>query len=82
MSNRPTLWAAALILGLGAPALLSGCHGPAGAWMSYTGGSNTFESHELMPKTVKLIDLRTNEVIFSMDIPAYLAVASIMRMFA
>jgi len=65
MSTRVAL----LALGLAASVTLVGCHRPHGAIMPYTGGSQTYYSYETMPKTVRLVDLRTNEVVFSMDIP-------------
>jgi hypothetical protein len=49
---------------------LTGCHRPHGAFMPYSGGSHTYYSTETSPKTVRLIDLRSNEVVFSLDIPA------------
>ena len=60
---------AMIALGLAASATLLGCHRPQGAFISYTGASQTYYSYELQPKTVRVVDLRTNEVIFSMDIP-------------
>ncbi len=65
MSKRITI----LALGLAASAVLVGCHRPHGAMMSYTGASHTYYSTEMQPKTVRLVDLRTDEVIFSLDIP-------------
>jgi hypothetical protein len=64
MSIRTMLLAAAL-----ATALPFGCHRPQGAMMSYTGGSYTYFSTEMAPKSVRLVDLRSEEVVFSMDIP-------------
>ena len=37
--------------------------------MAYTGASQTYFSTEMIPKTVRVVDLRTNEVVFTMDIP-------------
>ena len=48
---------------------LTGCHRPQGALLAYTGGSYTYFSYETAPKTVRVLDLRTNEVVFSMDVP-------------
>lgn len=56
--------AAGLVAGLGA------CHRPQGAMLSYTGESITYYSTEYQPKSVELLDLRTGEVLFAMDIPA------------
>lgn len=49
---------------------LAACHSPGGGWYPYSGGSNTYYSYENQPKTVILIDTRTGEEFFSMDIPA------------
>jgi hypothetical protein len=46
-----------------------GCHRPQGAILSYTGGSYTYYSTETAPKTLRLVDLRSNQTVFSMDIP-------------
>ena len=37
--------------------------------MPYTGGSHTYYSTETLPKTVRLVDVRTDEVVFSVDVP-------------
>lgn len=47
----------------------SGCHSPDGALMSYNGASQTLFSTETSPKTVRLIDVRSGEVIFESAIP-------------
>ena len=49
--------------------VLCGCHKPGGAWLPYTGASQTYYSTETSPKTVTVIDIRTNETVFSIDIP-------------
>ncbi|MHC4909000.1 MAG: hypothetical protein ACYTF9_04690 [Planctomycetota bacterium] len=59
----------ALVLTLVLVAMLGGCHHPSGAWYSYTGESQTFFSYETRQTTVKLIDLRNDQVIFEMDVP-------------
>ncbi|MHC5024002.1 MAG: hypothetical protein ACYTGG_08830 [Planctomycetota bacterium] len=48
-----------------------GCamHTPEGGSMPFTGGSHTFYSTETSPKTVSIIDLRTDEEIFKVEIP-------------
>jgi hypothetical protein len=66
MSTRATV----LACSLAASFAILGCHRPQGAMMAYTGGSHTYFSTEKQPKTVRVIDLRTEEVLFSMDIPA------------
>jgi hypothetical protein len=53
-----------------ASAMLAGCHSPRGAILTYSGGSATYQSTELMPKTVTIVDTRTEETVFTMDIPA------------
>jgi hypothetical protein len=60
---------AMLALGLASVAALPACYSPGGAIMPYTGGAYTYYSYEMKPKTVRVVDLRTNEVVFSMDIP-------------
>lgn len=47
----------------------SGCYRPGGALMPYTGAPQTYYSTETRPKTVRIVDVRTNDVVFSMDIP-------------
>jgi len=49
---------------------LSACHSPSGGIMPFSGGSATYWSTESMQKTVTLVDLRTGEELFKMDIPA------------
>ena len=46
-----------------------GCHSPGGGWLPMSGGSQTYSSTEMMQKTVTMIDQRTNEVFFSIEIP-------------
>ena len=48
---------------------IPGCHRPAGAIMPYTGGSSTYFSYETRPVTVTILDLRTNEEIFTINVP-------------
>lgn len=48
---------------------LSGCHSPRGGMMPASFGSTTYYSTETSPKTITLIDLRTGEEVFVMDIP-------------
>ena len=49
---------------------LQGCYSPSGGLMPFSGGAITYASSESMQKTVTLIDIRTGEEIFKMDIPA------------
>jgi len=51
-------------------ATLSACHGPGGAFIPYQGQSITYESTEIMPKTVQIRDLRSDEIVFTMEVPA------------
>ena len=58
------------ILSLGVVMLVSvGCHMPHGGWFRKTGGSHTYYSTEARPTTINLIDVRTGESLFAMDIP-------------
>jgi hypothetical protein len=61
--------ATATILAVAATFALSACHRPQGPVMNYTGASDTFYSYEYLPTTVTLLDTRTEEVIFHLDIP-------------
>lgn len=54
---------------LTAALFITGCHRPQGAFMSYTGGSNTYFSYETRPVTITIVDLRTGEEIFTMNVP-------------
>lgn len=60
--------AAAAIVG-GIALTLGGCHGPGGALIGYTGASQTYASTTWSPKTVRVLDLRTNETVFEVDVP-------------
>jgi hypothetical protein len=55
--------ACAIILALG------GCTTPKGGFMPYSGGPQTYYSTEMSPKSVTLIDTRTGEELFALDIP-------------
>jgi hypothetical protein len=48
---------------------LTGCHTPRGAILPYTGNSYTYYSTEQMPKTITIVDTRTNEPFFTQEIP-------------
>ena len=52
-----------------AVAALSGCYTPQGGIMPYTGGPSTYVSNEQFPATVTLVDTRTDEPFFSIEIP-------------
>jgi hypothetical protein len=59
-----------IVLALGVIAVtLAGCHTPSGGIMPFTGGSTTYYSTEMMQKTVTLVDLRSGEVLFAIDVP-------------
>lgn len=59
----------AVALGFLALASASGCHTPSGGFFSFSGGSQTYYSNEMMQKSITMIDTRTNEVFFRIDIP-------------
>ena len=48
---------------------LTGCYNPHGALMNYTGQASTYWSTESRPATVTVIDTRTGEAFFTMEIP-------------
>ncbi len=54
-----------------AAALLAagGCYSPGGGLLPRTGAAQTYWSTEIMPATVTIVDTRTEEAIFSIEIP-------------
>ncbi|MBX3375357.1 MAG: hypothetical protein KF817_16140 [Phycisphaeraceae bacterium] len=50
--------------------LLTACHGPSGAWMPYTGASQSYISTEHLPKSVRIVDTRSGDIVFAMDVPS------------
>ena len=48
---------------------LAGCYGPRGAIYPYSGSGYTYVSSEMQPVTVTLVDTRTEEPFFKMEIP-------------
>jgi hypothetical protein len=56
------------LAGLGLLAV-AGCHNPQGGIMPYTGGTSTYYSTETYPCTVTLVDTRTGETFFTLEIP-------------
>jgi hypothetical protein len=60
------------LLGIAALAWMNACHSPDGgtAILSFTGGPQTIQSTETIQKTVRMVDMRSGEVFFSLDIPA------------
>jgi hypothetical protein len=72
MATRPIripLPALGLVAGVTIAVVATGCHRPQGALMSYTGESYTYFSYQTLPKTVRVRDVRTGEIVFAMDIP-------------
>lgn len=57
-------------LGLVFAAGLGGCYTPSGGLFPSGGGPLTYYSTETSPKTVKIIDMRSMEEVFVIDIPA------------
>ena len=49
--------------------VLAGCYGPRGAIYPYSGSGYTYVSSEMQPVTVTLVDTRTEEPFFKMEIP-------------
>jgi hypothetical protein len=70
VSPRRAAFAPAGAALMAAIVLAAGCYRPQGAMMPGPGAAATYYSTEALPKTVKLIDLRTGETVFTMDIPA------------
>ena len=58
-----------LMIALAATTAMTACHSPSGGFMSHTGGSHTYVSTERMQKTITVIDTRSGEPVFSIDIP-------------
>jgi len=58
-----------IVAALAVTVLLSGCYYPGGGLFSSTGGPQTYLSTEALQKSVTMLDLRTGEVFFSIDIP-------------
>lgn len=56
--------AGSALVGMG---MLAGCHSPGGP--GYSADRYTFESHEWQPYTVTLLDTRTGETVWSVDVP-------------
>lgn len=48
-------------------ALAGGCYSPGGTWMSVD--AYCYESHSFQPWTVSVIDTRTRQAVFSIDVP-------------
>ena len=52
------------------PLLLTACYTPGGGWYPYSGGPKTYYSYQTRPVSIRLVDLRDDSVVFSMDVPA------------
>jgi hypothetical protein len=50
-------------------ASMTGCYSPKGGLMPASGGPQTYYSYETLPVTITIIDLRSNEEIFTMNVP-------------
>ncbi|MCZ6834455.1 MAG: hypothetical protein O7G85_01645 [Planctomycetota bacterium] len=50
-------------------ALATGCYSPKGGLMPATGGPQTYHSYETLPVTITIVDLRSNDEIFTMHVP-------------
>jgi hypothetical protein len=64
MTRLPTLSLIAASLAL------AGCYSPRGGIYPYSGGGYTYVSTEMRPVTIVVIDTRTEEPFFKLDIPA------------
>lgn len=49
--------------------LLAGCYGPTGGMYPQTGGGYTYVSTEMQPVTITVVDTRTDEPFFKLEIP-------------
>lgn len=68
MSVRAAL-GVACVLSAGMACGLSGCHSQRGGMMPSSWGSTTYYSTETQQKTITLVDVRTGEQIFVIDVP-------------
>jgi len=59
----------ALCLGAALTLAMTGCYSPGGGLLDFSGGSQTYYSTEARPTTVTLVDSRTNDILFAVDIP-------------
>lgn len=53
-----------------ATAALPACHSPKGGIMPSSTGSYTYYSTETQPKSVRIVDMRSDETVFAINIPA------------
>ncbi|MFZ9880072.1 MAG: hypothetical protein ACO3QC_01545 [Phycisphaerales bacterium] len=70
MTRTSIAHSAALIALFASTAALTGCYGPRGATMPFTGNGYTYVSTEMQPVTITVVDTRTETAFFKLDIPA------------
>jgi hypothetical protein len=58
-----------LILSVAAALITAGCYSPSGGLVKRIGAANTYYSTESMPATVTIVDTRTEEPFFTIEIP-------------
>ncbi len=61
--------ARSLILSVAAALITAGCYSPSGGLVKRIGAANTYYSTESMPATVTIVDTRTEEPFFTIEIP-------------
>jgi len=63
------MMARSLMLGMAAVLTLAGCYSPSGGWVKRRNVANTYYSTESLPATVTIVDTRTEEPFFTIEIP-------------
>jgi hypothetical protein len=61
--------ARSLLLSLAVTLILAGCYSPSGGLVKRRGAANTYWSTESQPATVTIVDTRTEEPFFTIEIP-------------
>jgi hypothetical protein len=61
--------ARSLILNVAAALILAGCYSPSGGLIKRRGAANTYYSTQSQPATVTIVDTRTKEPFFTIEIP-------------
>jgi hypothetical protein len=61
--------ARSLMLSVAAALILAGCYSPSGGWVKRRGAAVTYYSVESYPATVTIVDTRTDEPFFTIEIP-------------
>ena len=61
--------ARSLMLSVAAALILAGCYSPSGGWVKRIGAANTYYSTESRPATITIVDTRTAEPFFTIEIP-------------